>query len=262
MRKMIRLINGDCIEEMNKLINENVKVDMVLTDIPYGTTKCKWDNIISFEKMWDCLNKITYDDTPILLFCDEPFGSRLRLSNLDDYKYDWIWIKEGASNIFQAKQRPLKYHENIAVFYKKQPKYYPNRIMIPRISRRVEQGQKSKWIGKSNGSEVTGGFEDGFIFIADASRYDKDWKNPSQHIYFSRVKGNSHEKVNHPTQKPIKLMEHFIKAYTDENDTVLDFTMGSGTTGIACKNLNRDFIGIELDKNYFDIAKDRIDFND
>lgn len=253
---MIRLIQGDCIEEMRKLADEGVKVDLILTDLPYGTTKCKWDNIIPFEDMWERIHHLTYETTPSILFCDEPFSSFLRLSNLDEYKYDWLWIKEGASNIFNAKSRPLKYHENVAVFYKKQPKYYPNRIMIPRISRRVEDGQKTGWVGMSKGSEVSGKPKNGFI--SDVSTYDKDWKNPSQHIYYSRVKGNSHEKTQHPTQKPIKLMKHFIEAYTDVGDTVLDFTMGSGSTGVACLETNRNFIGIELDEEYYNIASERI----
>ena len=251
----VKLIQGDCLEEMKKLAEENVKVDLVLTDLPYGTTNCKWDNIIPFDEMWERIHQLTYETTPSILFCDEPFSSFLRLSNLDEYKYDWLWIKEGASNIFYAKSRPLKYHENVAVFYKKQPKYYPNRIMIPRVSRRVEEGQRTGWVGRSKSSEVSGKPKNGFI--SDVSTYDKDWKNPSQHIYYSRVKGNSHEKTSHPTQKPIKLMKHFIEAYTDEGDTVLDFTMGSGSTGVACLQTNRNFIGIELDENYYNIAKKR-----
>lgn len=254
--KRFELYNEDCLEVLPKLAEQGIKVDMVLTDIPYGTTKCKWDTIIPLNEMWDCLNNITYETTPILLFCDEPFSSSLRLSNINDWKYDWLWIKEGASNIFNAKSRPLKYHENICVFYKKQPKYYPDRIMIPRISRRVEEGQRTGWVGKSKTSEVTGKPKNGFI--CDVSTYDKDWKNPSQHIYFSRVKGNSHEKTDHPTQKPVKLLEHLIKAYTDETDLILDFTMGSGSTGVACANLNRDFIGIELEPRYYKIAEQRI----
>lgn len=252
---MFKLINGDCLEEMDKLIEQGIKVDLILTDLPYGTTNCKWDNIIPFDEMWERIHQLTYETTPSILFCDEPFSSFLRLSNLDEYKYDWLWIKEGASNIFNAKSRPLKYHENVAVFYKKQPKYYPNRIMIPRISRRVEEGQRTGWVGRSKSSEVSGKPKNGFI--SDVSTYDKDWKNPSQHIYYSRVKGNSHEKTPHPTQKPVKLLKHFIEAYTDEGDTVLDFTMGSGSTGVACIETNRQFIGIELDKDYYQIAQER-----
>lgn len=251
---MINLINGDCLDVMQDLIDEGVKVDMVLTDLPYGTTNCKWDNIIPFDEMWEQVYRLIKPNAPIVLFCDEPFSSRLRLSNLKDWKYDWVWIKEGPSNIFNAKYRPLKYHENVAVFYKEQPKYYPNRIMIPRISRRVEEAQKTGWVGRSKSSEVSGKSKNGFI--SDASTYDKDWKNPSQHIYYSRVRG--HERTPHPTQKPVKLLKHFIEAYTDEGDTVLDFTMGTGSTGVACQELNRSFIGIELDETYYNIAKQRI----
>jgi site-specific DNA-methyltransferase (adenine-specific) len=255
----VSLIQGDCITEMNTLIGGGHKVDLILTDIPYGTTKCKWDNILPFDEMWDCIHKLSKPTTPCLLFCDEPFSSRLRLSNLNEYKYDWLWIKEGPSNIFSAKKRPLKYHENIAVFYKKQCKFYPERIQIPRLSRRVEQGQRNGWIGVSEAkSEVFGDGTRTGKYITDVSKYDKDWKYPSQHIMFSRVKANSHEKVPHPSQKPIKLLEHLIIAYTDEGDTVLDFTMGSDSTCVACKGLNRNFIGIELDETYYNIAVERI----
>lgn len=255
----VTLIKGECLEEMNKLSEEGVKVDLVLTDPPYGTTACKWDNIIPFEDMWKCINQLSKPKTPILLFCDEPFSSRLRLSNLKNYKYDWLWIKEGPSNIFNAKSRPLKYHENVAVFYKKQCKFYPDRIQIPRLSRRVEQGQKTGWIGISEAkSKVTGDGTKTGQYISDVSSYNKDWKCPSQHIYFSRIKANANEKMNHPTQKPIKLLEYFIRAYTDTEDIVLDFTMGSGSTGVASKSLGRKFIGIELDDNYYNIAVERL----
>ena len=256
---MINLIHGECISKMQELIGGGTKVDLILTDPPYGTTKCKWDSIIPLNEMWDCISDISNPTTPILLFCDEPYSSRLRLSNLKDYKYDWIWIKEGASNIFNAKRRPLKYHENIAVFYKEQCKFYPERIKIPRLSRRVEQGQKTGWVGISEAkSQVSGDGTKTGKYISDVSKYDKDWKNPSQHIYFSRIKANSHEKVDHPTQKPIKLLEHFIRAYTDKGDIVLDFTMGSGSTGVACKSLGRNFIGIELEEYYYNMAVERL----
>lgn len=255
----INLIHGDCLTEMDKLIGGGQKVDLILTDIPYGTTKCKWDNIIPFDEMWDCIHGLVNPTTPIVLFGDEPFSSRLRLSNLKEYKYDWVWIKEGASNIFNAKRRPLKYHENIMVFYDKQCKFYPDRIKIPRLSRRVEQCQKNGWVGVSEAkSQVSGDGTKTGKYISDVSKYNKNWKNPSQHIFFSRVKANSHEKVDHPTQKPVKLMEHFIEAYTDKGDTVLDFTMGSGTTGVASKRLNRNFIGIELNEDYFNMAVNRM----
>ena len=255
----VTLIHGECIEEMYKLIRGGQKVDLVLTDPPYGTTKCKWDSIIPLDEMWDCINQLSNPTTPVLLFGDEPFSSRLRLSNLNNWKYDWIWIKEGASNIFNAKRRPLKYHETITVFYKEQCKFYPERIKIPRISRRVEQGQKTGWVGVSEAkSQVSGDGTRSGKYISDVSKYDANWKYPSQHIFFSRIKANAHEKVNHPTQKPIKLLEHLIRAYTDNGDVILDFTMGSGSTGVACKSLQRNFIGIELDETYYNIAKQRL----
>lgn len=256
---MIKLIHGDCLEKMDQLIKEDIKVDLILTDPPYGTTRCKWDNIIPLKPMWERINNLSKEKTPILLFCDEPFASRLRVSNIKNYKYDWIWIKEGPSNILNAKKHPLKYHEKIAVFYKKHGKFYPDRIKIPRKSRRVEQDKK-RGVTKKTGeakSIVSGNrFKSGKI-IQYINEYDSNWKNPSQHIYFPRIKGNSYENVNHPTQKPVKLLEHFIKAYTDEGDVVLDFTMGSGSTGVGCLQTNRNFIGIELDEKYYNIAKKR-----
>lgn len=255
----VELIQGDCLEEMKKLANDGVKVDLVLTDLPYGTTKCKWDNIIPFDEMWEQVYRLIKPNAPIVLFCDEPFSSRLRLSNLKDWKYDWVWIKEGPSNIFNAKYRPLKYHENVAVFYKKQCKFYPDRIMIPRTSPTVAQSKKRNYVCITEAkSTIVGKGVGSKKYISDFSKYDENWKNPSQHIYYSRVKGSSSEKVNHPTQKPVKLLKHFIEAYTDEGDTVLDFTMGSGSTGVACLQTNRNFIGIELDQDYYNIAQERI----
>ena len=255
----INLIHGDCLTEMDKLIGGGQKVDLILTDIPYGTTKCKWDNIIPFDEMWDCIHGLCKPTTPIVLFGDEPFSSRLRLSNLNEYKYDWLWIKEGPSNIFNAKRRPMKYHENIMVFYKEQCKFYPERIMIPRLARTVEERHRTGTMSISKSKSIVSGTNvKSGKYITDYSKLDANWKNPSQHIFFSRVKANSHEKVDHPTQKPVKLMEHFIEAYTDKGDTVLDFTMGSGSTGVAAKRLNRNFIGIELNEDYFNMAVNRM----
>lgn len=250
---MTRLINGDCIVEMQKLINEEIEVDMVLTDIPYGTTDCKWDIVIPFDDMWRCINGLVYDRTPILLFGNEPFSSLLRVSNLKCYKYDWVWNKVNSVNFANAKKMPLKPLEYISVFYKKLPTYNPIRRpkTIDYDASRTSDADKRV---RSNDSEITGS-------IGNKTRYyvDDGYRYPINLIEFN----NQRKECNnlhrfHPTQKPVDLLEYLIKTYTNEGDLVLDFTMGSGSTGVACQNLNRDFIGIELDKDYFKIAEERI----
>lgn len=248
-----RLIHGDCIEEMQKLADEHIKVDMVLTDIPYGTTACKWDTVIPFEEMWDCLNSIVKERTPILLFGNEPFSSFLRISNIKNYRYDWVWNKVCSTNMFNAKIMPLKPLEYISVFYLKSPTYNP--IRRPKTidydaSRTSECDKKTNIVY----SQITG--QNHYrrrYYVDDGFRY------PINLIEFNNQKGecNNSNRV-HPTQKPIPLLEYLIKTYTNENDLVLDFTMGSGSTGVACNNLGRDFIGIELDKEYYDIACERV----
>jgi len=247
-----RLIHGDCIEEMQKLINEEIEVDMVLTDIPYGTTSCKWDSIIPFGDMWECIKGVSHERTAVLLFGNEPFSSRLRVSNLNCYKYDWVWNKEVATNFMSAKYMPLKPLEYISVFYNKAPTFNP--IRRPKtIDYDASRTSEADDEYRMKGSDVCG------------SRYqrryyeDDGFRHPINLITFNNQKGecNNLNRV-HPTQKPIPLLEYLIKTYTNEDDLVLDFTMGSGSTGVACMNLNRRFIGIELDKHYFDIATDRI----
>ena len=250
---MIKLVHGDCIEEMRKLINNNTLVDLVLTDIPYGTTSCKWDNVIPFEPMWDCINGLCHDRTAVLLFGNEPFSSRLRLSNIKEYKYDWVWNKENSSNVLNVRYMPLKPLEYISVFYKKAPTYNPIRrkkTIDYDASRTSEEDKKTKPI---NGEDTSG--------VTHRRRYyvDDGYRHPINLLTFnSQAKECNNFHRVHPTQKPVDLLEYLIKTYTNEGDTVLDFTMGSGSTGVACRNLNRDFIGIELDDEYFSIAEDRI----
>jgi len=232
---------------MDKLIAEGVKVDAIITDPPYGTTACKWDSIIPFDEMWKRLKQLRKDRTPILLFGSEPFSSALRMSNIKEYKYDWIWNKDKASNFMLAKKQPQKYHENITVFYEKQSEYNPIMWDAKRKSNIGGKAEKLKKGGYTGEATI-----DKIIPISNL-RY------PKSIIKFNTSKAN--DKVNrclHPTQKPVDLMEYLIKTYTNKHDTVLDFTMGSGTTGVACKNLNREFIGIELDEEYFKIAQERI----
>lgn len=244
----IKLIKGDCLEEMDKLISKSIKVDAIITDEPYGTTACKWDEIIPFDRMWKRIKLLRKNEhIPTILFGSEPFSSKLRLSNLKEYKYDWVWHKDKPTNFILANKQPMKYHENICVFYKKQPIY--NKQMIPRS----EGGKKRyKTVVDHSNRKMQGSKN---VYSNDITKYNKNVKNPSTIIYFDTGR---RQNLLHPTQKPVKLMEYLIKTYTNEGDLVLDFTMGSGTTGVACKNLNRRFIGIEKDQEYFDIAVNRI----
>ena len=246
----LTLIWGDCLEEMKKIPDKSV--DMVLTDPPYGTTACKWDTVVPFGPMWEQLHRVTKDNGAICLFGSEPFSSALRMSNIKRFKYDWVWHKSNPSNFATANKRPMSYHEIISTFYSKQPRY--NKQMITRLSRVVERHKRNGTKGKTSKSDHIGLEQEKDY----ATKYDPDKKNPGTIIYCNSVSNFSKIK-SHPTQKPVALLEYLIKTYTLEGETVLDFTMGSGSTGVACKNLNRNFIGIEKEKKYFDIAKSRIE---
>ena len=248
----IELWCGDCLELMKDIPDKSV--DMILCDPPYGTTACKWDSVIPFEPMWEQLNRIIKPNGAICLFGSEPFSSALRMSNIKNFKYDWIWEKHKPSNFALAKKQPMKYHETISVFYKKQCMYNPQ--MINRIDRRVEVGQKNNEIGMTRNLGELNSLKS---VEHDYRNYNANFKLPSSIIKIPAVVSTSKEKQPHPTQKPVALLEYLIKTYTDEGELVLDFTMGSGSTGVACKNLNRKFIGIELDDTYFEIAKERIE---
>lgn len=239
-----KLYNGDCIEVMHQLATNGVRVDAIIADIPYGTTACEWDVVIPFDAMWNAIRAIRMDNTPIILFGNEPFNSYLRISNIGEYRYDIYWQKERATNIFQLKRRPAKVIETINVFYKEQPTYNPQMAVYngPKRTNKVKDGKLGILIDSQNRKP----FE----------YKDKGLRYPLQIVQFKRDILTSNL---HPTQKPVALMEYLVKTYTNEGDTVLDFTMGSGTTGVACKNLNRNFIGIELAESYFAIAKKRID---
>lgn len=236
------LYNGDCLEVMDKLIEQGVKVDCILTDPPYGTTACKWDSVIPFDDMWDRLNKLIKPNGAIVLFGNEPFTSKMICSNLKGFKYRWDWNKKIPSGMSYARYRPMQQTEDIIVFTKNGEKTIYN----PQMTKR-DKPIKS---GGTKHSET-----------APIKYKDKDfkktyeYKNPTTLIEFDKIRKGS----LHPTQKPTDLMEYLIKTYTNEGELVLDFTMGSGSTGVACMNTNRKFIGIELDKNYFNIAKNRIE---
>lgn len=244
---MINLIHGDCLDLMKDIPDKSV--DCVLTDPPYGTTACKWDSVIPFEPMWDQLKRITKDNGAICLFGRNPFTAGLIISNPSMYKYDWHWEKHKASNFLNAKKQPLRKTEFISVFYKKQCNYYPqglkpyNKVR----TRKSTKGSSDNFgdYGESNFSEFTNYPTEILKFHLDTS-------------VNSTYKDVKDKQKPHPTQKPVALLEYLIKTYTLENETVLDFTMGSGSTGAACKNLNRKFIGIEKEEKYFEIAKKRI----
>lgn len=239
-----KLYKGECISILENLVKEGVQVDAIITDPPYGTTACAWDSIIPFDKMWNVLKKIRKPNAPILLFGNEPFNSYLRISNINEYKYDIYWQKERATNIFQLKKRPAKVIETINVFYKEQPTYNPQMTdhLGPKRTNKVKNGKLGVLVDSQNRKP--------FEYNDNGKRY------PLQVVQFKRDILSSNL---HPTQKPIALMEYLIKTYSNEGDTILDFTMGSGSTGVACKNTNRNFIGIELNEEYFDIAKKRIE---
>lgn len=243
---MIDLRHGCCLEEMESIPDNSI--DMVLADVPYGTTACKWDSVIPFEPMWNHLKRITKDNGAICLFGSEPFSSHLRLSNLKMFKYDWIWIKNKGGNPMNAKKQPMKEHEIVSIFCNKMKIYYP-----------VKQDRAASGLARSK-SPVTNG-----VFKKDAVFGKKGVKKQVKKIPTLRYP-TSYQKFNverglHSTQKPVALLEYLIKTYTLENELVLDFTMGSGSTGVACKNLDRNFIGIEKEENYFNIARKRIQEN-
>ena len=239
-----QLFCGDCRQVMDKLIAENIKVNAIITDPPYGTTACTWDSVIPFAQMWSRIKALRYDNSPILLFGNEPFSSFLRVSNIDEYRYDIYWQKERATNIFQLKKRPGKVIETISVFYKKQPVYNPQMMLYdgPKRTNKIKNGKLGVLVDSQNRSP--------YEYVDKGERY------PLQIVSFKRDILSSNL---HPTQKPVALMEYLIKTFTNSGDTVLDFTMGSGSTGIACKNTGRKFIGIELNEKYFAIAKERIE---
>ena len=252
---MVQLINGDCLVEMKSIPDKSI--DMILCDLPYGTTACKWDNVIPFEPLWEQYKRVIKDNGAIVLFGNEPFTSKLVLSNLDWFREKLTWQKHKPSNIGNAKYMHLKYSEDIVCFSKGRCTYNPQ--MQPRISDRVRQAQKGKskqWrTNRKDAQEVSFATQ---YAPRDWKTFNADWKYPSNVLTFPAVVSNSREKLPHPTQKPVALLEYLIKTYTNEGETVLDNCMGSGTTGVACVNLNRSFIGIELNDNYFKIAEERI----
>lgn len=244
----IQLIHGDCLIEMQTL--EDKSIDLILCDLPYGMTACKWDTCIDFKRLWEQYTRIIKDNGAIVLFASQPFTSLLVTSNIKMFKYEWIWLKDMGSNFVTAKSRPFKEHESVLVFAKGLTKYNP--IM-------QERGQASQQRLKYKGTTYHGEKRDFISNLKDANtqpKRDSVFRYPSSYQYFKVP--NHLAGTLHPTQKPVDLLEYLIKTYTDEGDMVLDNCMGSGSTGVACQNLNRKFIGIEKDDKYFEIAKNRL----
>ena len=281
-----KLYRGDCLEVMDELIKEDILVDAIITDPPYGTTACKWDSIIPFntyivvkegkryktlykdefmlkkfkeginikeaekeweenskEGMWDKINKLIKDNSTMLFFASQPYCSKLIHSNIDIFRHEWIWQKDKSGNFMNCKFEPMKIHEHILVFGRQKGVYNP--IMELR-----EEKNKRNNKPRINTSNIISTKK----FETKESRGNSDYKYPTSIKKFNSVRNGVH-----PTQKPVDLLEYLIKTYTSEGDLVLDFTMGSGSTGVACLNTNRRFIGIELDEKYFNIAKQRLE---
>ena len=240
-----KLLQGDCLELMKDIPDESV--DMILCDLPYGTTASKWDKVIPFDQLWEQYSRVIKKNGAIVLFGSEPFSSKLRMSNIKNYKYDWVWEKPKASGFLLAKKRPLSAHEVVSVFYKKMPTYNPQFTEGKPYLREFKKGHQ--------GSET-----ESYNHVPNPLKTRKsDGKRYPRSVQKFTTSEFDDFHGSHPTQKPIALLEYLIKTYTNENETVLDNTMGSGSTGVAAINTNRDFIGIELDETYFKIAENRIE---
>ena len=236
---MIDLRQGDCLELMKDIPDKSI--DMILCDLPYGTTQNKWDSVIPLDELWREYKRIIKDNGVIVLTSQGIFTAKLILSNEKWFKYKWVWEKSKATNFLNAKKQPLRKHEDICVFYNKQPKYNPQMTEGEPYDKGIRKNQLTGSYGEFNPVHVK----------SEGKRY------PTDVVYFKTAE--SEGKVYHSTQKPVELLEYLIKTYTIEGELVLDNCMGSGSTGVACLNTNRNFIGMELDENYFNIAKERIE---
>jgi len=239
-----RFYNEDCFDAM-KEIPDGV-IDMILCDLPYGTTQIKWDSVLPFDKLWSEYFRVSKENAAIVLTCSQPFTSALIMSQIDNFKYELIWEKDKPTNFALANKQPMKYHENICIFYKKQPIY--NKQMQER-----EGGGKSRCkYGVDNTNRIS---DHSDISEKEIKFYDPNNKNPSSVQYFNTGR---RQNLIHPTQKPVALFEYLIKTYTNENELILDNTAGSGTTAIAAINTNRKWVCIEKETEYYDKAIDRI----
>ena len=247
-----RLILGDCLEVMRDIPDGSV--DMVLADPPYGTTACKWDSVIPFEPMWEQLKRVTKKNGAIVMTASQPFTSALIMSNVGMFKYCWVWEKSRPTGHVNAKNKPMKSHEDVVVFS------HGTTVHASQSSNRMTYNAQGlvdvSLVKKATPGRVAAGRGSA---VSPRPSTQKDHHQAQSNYPRTVIKINSESRVAHPTQKPVALMEYLIKTYTNEGETVLDFTMGSGTTCVAAKNLDRDFIGIEMDETYFNIAKARID---
>jgi site-specific DNA-methyltransferase (adenine-specific) len=240
---MIDLRHGDCLE-LYKNIERN-SIDLILTDLPYGTTACKWDTVIPFEKLWEMVNYLLKQKGGFITTATQPFTSALVMSNPKMFKFAWVWNKKFNSNFALKKYQPQKIHEDVLVFSNGTIRFNGQKTKRDKPIKHGSNKCNHRWLEKFNSKP----------------EYDNkiyEYKEPESIILFSN---RADKRGLHPTQKPVALLEYLIRTYTNENETVLDFTMGSGSTGIACQNTNRNFIGIELDENYYNIAKKRIEEN-
>ena len=241
MLELNKLYNMDCLEGMKDIPDKSI--DMILCDLPYGTTRNKWDTIIPFEPLWEQYERIIKDNGAIVLTAQTPFDKVLGCSNLKLLRYEWIWEKNKATGFLNSKKMPLKAHENILVFYKKLPVYNPQGL-VKKDKPTINKGDRGKKLEGAGGTNYGKATKDS---IREYENYPKDV-----------LRFNVVMKPIHPTEKPVALFEYLIKTYTNEGETVLDNCMGSGTTAIACINTNRNYIGFELDKEYYDMANMRI----
>lgn len=239
-----RLMLGDCLQRMSEIPDGSV--DMILCDLPYGTTACRWDCVIPFEPLWAQYRRVTKKSAAIVLTASQPFTASLIASNMRDFRYCWVWVKDKPSNFAQANRQPMKYHEDVAVFYAEQPTY--NKQLEPRTG-----SGAARLLYEVDNSRRT---SDHLTLRSEPKMFDPNWKNPSS---VQAVSTGRRQDLVHPTQKPVALMEYLIRTYTNEGETVLDNTMGSGTCGVAAANTGRAFIGIERDPAYFEAARQRIE---
>ena len=243
MENNIKIYNNDCFFVMEELIKEGKKVDMILCDLPYNVTKNHWDkDIIDLEKLWECYNKLIKDNGAIVLFGQDKFTIKLMMSNIKNHRYNLIWDKVLPSGFLNANRMPLRVHEDICVFYKKLPVY---NVQKKKGKPNHSKGKEKEYINNNYGD---------FNFVDNVEKLG-DMKHPKSILTYQKPHPS---KCNHPTEKPVELLEFLIKSYTNKDDIVLDNCMGSGSTGVACLNTNRRFIGIEKEEKYFEISKDRL----
>lgn len=262
-----KIYNEECIEGMKKI--EDKSIDMILCDLPYGTTSNKWDIIIPFEPLWEQYERIIKDDGAIVLTASQPFTSALVMSNPKLFKHEWIWEKQKANNFMGAKYQPLKYHENILVFGKKKLKYNPQKYKVLEIDEIMDMNKKDitklmqsrdyDRFGKIDRRKTLNDSKSNKEYLGTKvtrnRTKDTGYRNPKSVLKINKeING-----LIHPTQKPVALFEYLIKTYTNENEIVLDNCMGSGTTAIACINIDRNYIGFELDKDYYNVSLERIE---